>query len=179
MTDNITSAKKYAKAMLDALKDQNKLDEEYSELVEVRKIFKENPSLASILESSQTSADQKQSLLKPILENGSDFLINLFNIIDEYQRYTEVVTIIDEFGKLYNKENSIVTAEVTSAVELDNDQQSKIADAFANRIGAKKVVLNTRVDSDIIGGIVLRSEDTLIDGSVKARIEKVKELLLK
>ena len=164
--------------MLEVLKEQGKLDEEYSELVSVRQIFKENPSLASILESSQTNADQKQSLLKPILENGSDFLINLFNLIEEYQRYDEVTTIVDEFEKLYNKENSIVHADVTSATELDSDQQSKIADAFAKRVGAKKVVLDTKVDDSIIGGIVLRSEDMLIDGSVKARIEKVKELLL-
>ncbi|WP_283678563.1 ATP synthase F1 subunit delta [Lentilactobacillus sp. Marseille-Q4993] len=175
---DITAAKKYARAMIEVLAEKDQLDDGYEELVQLRQIFNDNPTLADTLQSSRTTDEQRQNLLKPILENGSEFLVNLFNVINDYHRYDQLVPIVDQFESLYDDQKSIVKADVISATELTDDQQSRIADAFANRVGAKKVVLTTKTDKSLMGGVILRSEDVIIDGSVKTRIEKVKEMLL-
>lgn len=72
----------------------------------------------------------------------------------------------------------IVRAEVISATELDNDQRDRLAKAFEKRVGAAKVIFDTKVDASLIGGVVIKSADMTIDGSVQTRINKVKELLL-
>ncbi|WP_283805068.1 ATP synthase F1 subunit delta [Lentilactobacillus rapi] len=86
--------------------------------------------------------------------------------------------IIDQFQKVYEDDKKIVRAEVVSATELSDDQRDRLAKAFEKRVGAAKVIFDTKVDSSLIGGVMIKSSDMTIDGSVKTRINKVKELLL-
>ncbi len=176
--NSLTSAKKYAKALFEVLQENNQLEDGYKELQQFRQVFADNPSLAAVLSSNQTTKELKQTLVDSLSKGGSDLMKNFIGLLQTYQRFDIASLIVDEFEKLYEKDKKIVHASVTSAVKLDDDQQSKIADAFAHRVGANKVILSTKVDPDLIGGIVLQSSDVIIDGSVKSRIDKIKELLL-
>ncbi|KRK59168.1 F0F1 ATP synthase subunit delta [Lentilactobacillus hilgardii] len=175
---NITAAKKYAKAMFEVLTDAKDLEDGYADLIELRKIFITNPKLIDILDDMRVSDDQKTSLLAPITKNASDFINNFLKVVASYRRFPDIITIIDQFQQLYEDDKKIVRAEVVSATELDNNQQDRLAKAFEKRVGAAKVIFDTKVDKSLIGGIVIKSSDVIIDGSVKTRINKVKELLL-
>ncbi|GAF35275.1 ATP synthase delta chain [Lentilactobacillus farraginis DSM 18382 = JCM 14108] len=117
-------------------------------------------------------------MLTPITENASDFINNFLKVVGSYRRFPDIITIIDQFQKLYEDDKKIVRAEVVSATELDSDQQDRLAKAFEKRVGAAKVIFDTKVDKSLIGGIVIKSSDVIIDGSVRTRINKVKDLLL-
>ncbi len=175
---NVTAAKKYAKAMFEVLTDAKELENGYADLIELRKIFATNPKLIDILDDIRVSDDQKKSLLTPITENASDFINNFLKVVGSYRRFPDIITIIDQFQKLYEDDKKIVRAEVVSATELDSDQQDRLAKAFEKRVGAAKVIFDTKVDKSLIGGIVIKSSDVIIDGSVRTRINKVKDLLL-
>ncbi|EHL95658.1 F0F1 ATP synthase subunit delta [Lentilactobacillus parafarraginis] len=175
---NVTAAKKYAKAMFEVLTDSNNVEDGYADLIELRKIFAANPKLIDILDDMRVSDDKKKSLLAPITQNASDFINNFLKVVASYQRFPDIITIIDQFQKLYEDDKKIVRAEVLSATELDDDQKDRLAKAFEKRVGAAKVIFDTKVDKSLIGGIVIKSSDVIIDGSVRTRINKVKELLL-
>ncbi|MFD1126295.1 ATP synthase F1 subunit delta [Lentilactobacillus raoultii] len=175
---NVTAAKKYAKAMFEVLTDAKDLETGYADLIELRKVFVANPKLIDILDDIRVSDDQKKSLLAPITENASDFIKNFLKVVASYRRFPDIIAIIDQFQKLYEDDKKIVRAEVVSATKLDSDQQDRLAKAFEKRVGAAKVIFDTKVDKSLIGGIVIKSSDVIIDGSVKTRINKVKDLLL-
>lgn len=176
--DNMSASKKYAKAMFEVLSDSNELETGYADLIELRKIFAANPKSIDILDDIRVADDEKQSLLAPITQNASDFINNFLKVVGSYRRFPQILDIIDQFQKIYEDDKKIVRAEVVSASPLDDDQLDRLAKAFEKRVGAVKAIFDTKVDQSLIGGIVIRSSDVIIDGSVKTRINKVKELLL-
>lgn len=176
--DRIEIAKKYANAILAVLKETNDVESERPELLSLGQVFSENPQLGLVLDDNTVKPEVKSALLTPILEQASDFTKKLLEVIKQNRRFPDLALIIDEFEKSAEAEAHVVRAEVTSATELDAEQKAKIEAAFAKRVGAQKVILTTKIDSSIIGGLVMRSNDTIIDGSVRSRIDKVKKLLL-
>ena len=176
--DSLSAAKKYAKAMFEVLSDSDDLETGYADLQEIRKIFAANPKLIDVLDDMRVSDDQKKSLLTPITTNASDFINNFLKVVASYRRFPDILTIIDQFQNLYENDKKIVRADLYSATELDNDQRDRLAKAFEKWVGAAKVIFNIKVDKSLIGGIVIKSSDVIIDGSVRTRINKVKELLL-
>ncbi|EHO48100.1 F0F1 ATP synthase subunit delta [Lentilactobacillus kisonensis] len=176
--DSMTASKKYAKAMFEVLSGTNELETGYADLLELRKVFAANPRLIDILDDIRVSDQDKQSLLAPITENASDFIKNFLKVVADYRRFPQILEIIDQFQRVYEADKKIVRAEVISATELDNDQRDRLAKAFEKRVGAAKVIFDTKVDASLIGGVVIKSADMTIDGSVQTRINKVKELLL-
>ncbi|AEB73122.1 ATP synthase F1 subunit delta [Lentilactobacillus buchneri] len=176
--DDMSASKKYAKAMFEVLSDSNELESGYADLLELRKIFAANPRLIEILDDIRVSDDEKKSLLAPITQNASDFINNFLKVVASYRRFPQVLSIIDQFQKVYEDDKKIVRAQVVSATPLDDDQLDRLAKAFEKRVGAVKAIFDTKVDKSLIGGIVIRSSDVIIDGSVQTRINKVKELLL-
>lgn len=82
--------------------------------------------------------------------------------------------IIERFEKIYNKNNEIIEASVTSATELDKPQMEKIEKYLADKYKARKVILSNEVRPEIKGGIILRVEDEIVDGSVVNRLRGLK-----
>lgn len=176
--DNMSASKKYAKAMFEVLSDSDELETGYADLLELGKVFAANPKLIDILNDMRVSDDEKKSLLAPITKNASDFINNFLKVVASYGRFPQILDIIDQFQKFYEDDKKIVRAQVVSATPLDDDQLDRLAKAFEKRVGAVKAIFDTKVDKSLIGGIVIRSSDVIIDGSVQTRINKVKELLL-
>ncbi|MEJ6400360.1 ATP synthase F1 subunit delta [Nicoliella lavandulae] len=178
--DKVTFSKRYAKALFDLLKSDNELDSGYEDLQSIKAVFEDNPSLSSVLSDVSFSETNKEQLIKSMIDNASSkYIQNLIKVLAGSDNMDKMVSIIDAFVDIYDEYNNIVHADLISAVPLDADQQSKLKAAFAARTGAKKVVLNSKVDASIIGGLVIKSSDVIFDGSVKSKLNRVKQLLLK
>ncbi|KRK76724.1 hypothetical protein FD30_GL001257 [Levilactobacillus namurensis DSM 19117] len=89
-----------------------------------------------------------------------------------------MVAILDQFQRLYDDLHHTVYAQVTTAIELSAEQKDKIAAAYAQRVGAQKVILDSQVDPTIIGGVVVQSAGMILDGSLKTKINKLRRQLL-
>ncbi|HBI17590.1 MAG TPA: ATP synthase F1 subunit delta [Candidatus Moranbacteria bacterium] len=86
--------------------------------------------------------------------------------------------IIEKFEKIYNKNNGIIEASVTSAEKLDKSQMEKIEKYLLDKYKAKQVVLNNEVKPEIKGGIILRVEDEILDGSILNQLRSLKSKLI-
>lgn len=87
--------------------------------------------------------------------------------------------ILKQFVNIWNKEKGIVEAEVTSAKELDKEMIKLLNGYIISLAKAKEIVLKQAVDKDILGGVVIRYEDQVLDGSLKTRIKDLKEQMVK
>ncbi|QBP18776.1 ATP synthase F1 subunit delta [Acetilactobacillus jinshanensis] len=179
MLSKITFAKRYSKALFDLLKSDHELDSGYKELTQVRDVIKSTPQLLAALNSVSFPEADKEKLVEPLVNNVSiKYVKNLIKVVFECGRMSNMVTLIDQFEHLYDQDHKIVHAELITAVKVDDQQIEALKKAFAERTGANQVIFNCKVDQGIIGGVVIKSSNVIIDGSVKTRISRVRQLLL-
>jgi F-type H+-transporting ATPase subunit delta len=84
--------------------------------------------------------------------------------------------IADEYNRLFNNLNGTVRAQVVTAISLDEEQKLKISQRLGDMTG-KKVILEPEIDPDIIGGIIVKIGDKLMDGSIRGKLEAMKKLM--
>lgn len=87
--------------------------------------------------------------------------------------------IIEKFEEIYNQENEIVVVQLVSASELENDQIEKITNFLKEKYSAKEIVLNQKVDKDVIGGLIVKVGDDVIDGSIRGKVQRLRQDLSK
>ncbi|GLB47079.1 ATP synthase subunit delta [Philodulcilactobacillus myokoensis] len=179
MIDKITVAKRYSKAIFELFNADNKLDEGYQELNQLKTIFDQNPKLVSLLSSVSYPTNDKNKLISALVDGtSSKYVKNLIQMTCDYGRISDIPAIVDQFNHQYDEAKSIVHADVISAIKLDQDELDHLSNAFAKRVGANKVIFNTKVDQSIIGGIIIKSSNIIFDGSVRTKINRVRQLLL-
>lgn len=169
--------RRYSKALFEVSCDQDNLVNVYSELLEIDKIFKENNILSDCLSSKLLTIGQKKQLIKPLLDNASVLISNFLNLLLEYSRIEYLKDIIDSFKDEYNKKLGIINAKVTTVVNLDDSQIDKIKKILSKKLSAKQINLEQKIDSDIIGGVIIKANDMLIDGSIKTKLNIIKKIL--
>ncbi len=172
------SAQRYADAAFAVARDQNALDPWQQGLDEVASLLS-RPDVATALTSPAVPETQKRAALDQLAPGLPPLLRNLLHLLIERSRLAEVPNVAAAFRYLVNEERGLVTAEVTTAIPLDAELQRQVA----QRLGAylqhdpQKLVIESRVDPRIIGGVVARVGDTLIDDSVRGRIERLRRAL--
>ena len=177
--DKQTIAKRYGKALFETAKEQDVLTETSSELAQIKQVLQAEPQFVDFMTSVAIKHDAKLEMLKNLQSGTSELTSNLLAMLYDYRRIANLEDIIDEFNRLTDEDEKTVRATVTTAVELDQTRKDKIAASFAKVVGAKKVELETVVDPEIIGGVVLKSSSYVFDGSIKSKIANIKRLLLK
>lgn len=179
MLDRLTFAKRYSKALVQLLNAKNELDSGYNELIQIRKVLNDTPQLVTVLNNVSFPEAKKEKLVDTLTKNISNkYVKNLVTIIFKCGRMSDLTTVIDQFEALYDQDKGIVRAQLYSAVALTADQKSALQNALAKRLNANQVVYDYHVDSSIIGGVIIKTSDALFDGSIKTKINNVKQLLL-
>ncbi|GAX00198.1 ATP synthase F1 subunit delta [Secundilactobacillus mixtipabuli] len=176
--DKVTVAKRYSKALFELLSSNGQLDAAYGELKQLRKVFQDNPQLGSALTDNSLALAKREALVKPLLDSTEGTIHNLVQMVYDYGRMDAMVEIIDQFQKLYDELNQTVYADVTTAVALDDTQLDALKSGYAKRVGAKQVILTSKVDTSIIGGVIIQSAGTIFDGSIKTKIRRMRQALL-
>ncbi|USS87709.1 ATP synthase F1 subunit delta [Fructilactobacillus hinvesii] len=172
-------AKRYSKALYAVLETNDQVDAGRADLDVIQAVLDDEPELTGALAATALDNAQKQALLTLLVENVQTPAVqNLLKMLFDYGRISDLAAVVAEFKRLYDQKHGIVTATVTTAVPLSQDQHDQLAQTFAKRVNAKQVQLQEQTDPDIIGGVVLRSENIVFDGSIKTKIDKMKRLLL-
>jgi F-type H+-transporting ATPase subunit delta len=137
------------------------------------------PSARTVLLSPAVPPGQKTAALDRILPNAAPLVRNFVHILVARDRLPEVPGIVEALRELINVQRGIVTAEVTTAVPLDAELERVVAERLASHLGRTpdKVMIRSRVDPAIIGGVVARVGDQVIDDSVRGRIERLRRTL--
>jgi F-type H+-transporting ATPase subunit delta len=172
------AARRYAQAVFDIAKQTNSLDRWLADLTALNATFGEHRVVATLEDPNLNEEDQRR-VLDGALKPGavSDLAKNLLYLLVRRRRLRLLPRIVEVFQQMYNKEKGIVVADVTSAVPLDPAHRQRVADQISKITGGKTVELHVHEDPRILGGIIARIGDELIDASVAARLAELSERL--
>ncbi len=168
------AARVYAEALFEVAKEKGKLDELHEQLDRITDAVEGNRDLQVFFFSPYLSSAEKIEGAKRAISGAEPELINFLALLVEKQRMPEIFRIRREFGEQWKRENRRIDVTVTSAVELDPAVVAKIGEEIERQTG-EKVDLASRVDDDILGGIVLQVGNMVLDASIRSRLEKLRK----
>ena len=171
-------ANKYAKAIFDLSSEHQMVDETLADLRAIKAVLADSPEFIQAATSNDVDAQVRDNLLQTLTQGAVEPVQNLVKLLARNQRLNVLTLVVDAFNQYYNEANGIVDVTATTAVALDDARLSKLANVFAAKTGAKQVNLTNVVDTTILGGVILKSQSTLIDGSLQTKIAKMKAQLL-
>lgn len=167
-------ARVYAEALFDVAREKGKLDAVRDELGQFADAVDGNRDLQVFFFSPYFSSAEKATGLKRAVSGADSELLNFLELLIEKQRMPEVFRIRRQFDELWKKENRRIEVTVTSAVELEPAVVEKVGEEIERQTG-QKVELASRVDGEILGGIVLQVGNKVLDASIRARLEKLRK----
>jgi F-type H+-transporting ATPase subunit delta len=167
--------KAYAEAFLAVLIGEGHVNECQDELFRLGKIIEGNDELRQTLTDPHIPAARRQQVVEDLLEGkASTTTIGLVSLLVATGRIRELSEIVDRLLSLTANAGSRVVAEVRSAVDLNDDQKQRLAASLKTATG-KDVDIVVIVDPSVMGGVVTQIGDTVIDGSIRARLSKLRE----
>jgi len=169
------SARRYAQAVFEIARDREELDLWRSDLSRVAEAVSV-PELLAVLESPKVNFQDKSKLMAKLLEGVNPLALNLVYLLIARSRLGLAAQIAEEYGRLVDTHRGIKHVLVTTAVPLEVAEQEKLKQAMS-KIVKGQVILESQIDTRIIGGIVARMDDKLLDGSVSSRLESLKRNL--
>ena len=170
-----TSTKRYAQAVFEIASESNQLKDWQSNLAKIAKLTQDDEFL-SLAENPKVPFDLKIKLIKEKLGKTNPVALNLVYLLISKGKLKTAGQIADEYNHLLNEHYGIKSAEVTTAIPLDNVEKEKLGHKLEALVG-KKVSMQVQVNPDILGGFIARIEDSLIDGSIRNRLEMLKKRL--
>ena len=168
------AARVYAEALFDVAKEKGKLDEVGEQLGQFADAVDGDRELQVFFFSPYFSSAEKVDGLKRAVSGADPELQNFLELLIEKHRMTEIFRIRSSFEQLWKQENKRLDVTVTSAVELDPAVVEKVG-AEVERQTGQKVELASRVDGEILGGIVLQVGNMVLDASIRSRLEKLRK----
>lgn len=170
-------ADRYASAMIDVADKKNALDLINSDLYLVKDVINSSKELMDFTEHPLISSEEKKDALVKIFgENISEYSVNLIKILADKNRLLILPFIADYYNKLLCKKRNIDTAEVITAVEIDEDIKNRVKEKL-EKLFQKQIKINSKVERDIIAGMIVKIGDKVIDGSIKTKFENMKKQL--
>ena len=165
----------YASAIFEIAKAERSLETVEDELFQFSQLFQAKDQLREKLTDQSLPVEKRQAIVEDLLgQKASPLTVNLISFLVGSGRAGEVPEIIDRLVKRAAEERQHEVAEVRTAVSLDDEQQRRLAEALERATG-KKVELKVIVDPSVLGGVVARVGDTVIDGTVRRRLDQLRE----
>ena len=168
-------AKRYSQAVFEIALETKELDRWQSDL-EMIASLSEDATLIAWLESPKFHFDDKARLLREQLGDVSPLALNLIYLLITRGGLSMVSDIANEYQRLLDSHRGIEQAEVTTAVPLDDEDKLRLEEHLSAVVG-KKVVLKPEVDPSVLGGIVAKIGDKLLDGSTRSKLVALKREL--
>jgi F-type H+-transporting ATPase subunit delta len=168
------AARVYAEALFAAGEDKGKIDELQEQLGQFADAVDGDRELQIFLFSPYLSSNEKVEGLKRAVTGAEPEFTNFLELLVEKGRMPEIFRIRREFDELWKKAHKRLDVTVTSAIDLDPGVVGKIGEEVERQTG-EKVELTSRVDSEILGGIVLRVGNMVLDASIRTRLDKLRK----
>ena len=169
------AGRRYASAVLEIARSQGNLDS-WTEAIEGLESLTSRPEFVAALQADGMTDERFQAIVRRVLPNATAAQMNLFRLLRRKARLGLGPDIASFFRELMDDERGIARALVTSAVELDADRQAQLERRLTEETG-KQVTVETQVDPSILGGLIVRIGDRLVDGSTRARLRALRSQL--
>jgi ATP synthase F1 delta subunit len=167
-------AQVYARSLFEVASEQKKIDEIKEQLGQFADALQGDQNLQVFFFSPYFSSKEKEEGLDKALDGADAAFVNFLRLLIENHRMPVIFRVRRAYDRLWEEENRLLPVTITSAVELDQKTVGQIGDRIAEQTG-RKVELSSQVDSDILGGIVIRVGNQVLDASVRNRLEQLRK----
>jgi ATP synthase F1 delta subunit len=164
----------YARALFEAAQEQGRLDVVREQLGEVADALDSNRDLQVFFFSPYFSTKEKQDGLARMLTDADPLLTNFLELLIEKHRMPVIFRMRRRLDSLWEQENRLLPVHVTSAIALEDEAVAQIGERVGAQTG-RRVELTATVDEDILGGIVLRVGNAILDASIRNRLEQLRK----
>jgi F-type H+-transporting ATPase subunit delta len=168
----------YARSLFEVAQEKGNLDDVREQLGEFADALDSNQSMQVFFFSPYFSTQEKEEGLDKVVSDADPIFGNFLKLLIEKHRMPAVFRVRRTFDELWREENKLLPVEITSAVELDESTVKQIGDRIGEQTG-QKIELSSKVEPDILGGIVVRVGNSIIDASIRARLEQLRKQVAK
>ena len=171
-------ARVYAESLFEVAEDKDKLDEIREELGQFADALDDDQELQVFFFSPYFSTPEKKDGLKKAVSGTEPILTNFLELMIEKHRMPAIFRVRREIDRLWQRENKLLPVEVTSAIELDKATVKHIGDRIGEQTG-QQIELSAKVEPDILGGIVVRVGNQVLDASIRNRLETLRKQVVR
>jgi len=171
-------AEVYARALFEAAKDNDVVDRIHDELAEVDDALRDDGDLRLFFFSPYFTSDEKKEAIGRVVTGADERTVNFLELLAERHRMPLLPRIRRQFDARWADDQGLLTVSVTSAVELDEKLVKDIGSRIQDQTG-RKVELSSRVDPEVLGGLVVRVGNMVLDASVRNRLEQLRKQVAK
>ena len=166
----------YARALFQAARDEGRLDVVHEQLGDFAAALHAMPALRGALANPELDTKEKAGIVEDILGGADELVLNFVLLAVEKGRAGEVEEIYEELEALVAEEQRRLTVELTTAIELSDEEAAAILRQI-ERASGRTVEATRKVDPELIGGIVLQAGTLRVDASVRGRFERLRQQL--
>jgi F-type H+-transporting ATPase subunit delta len=167
-------AQVYARALFEVAAEHDKIDLVREQLGEFAEALNDSHELQMFFFSPYFSTDEKQDGLRRAVTDADESVLNLLLVLLENHRMPVIFRVRREYDRLWREANQLLAVSITSAVELDPSVAERVGDEIGRQTG-RTVELTSAVDPEILGGIVVRVGNSIIDASIRTRLDNLRK----
>lgn len=172
-------SKTYGDALFELAKEQDKIDDLAKEVKLVQTAIAQNPEFSKLMNHPKVGKDEKLQVVKEVFDTRVDKeLVGFLRLIVEKDRYNEIDEILSYFIDKVKEEKQIGVAYVTSAVRLSEIQKKLVEEKLVETTSFKEMEMNFTIDESLIGGLVIRIGDKVVDSSIKSKLSELTKQLM-
>jgi F-type H+-transporting ATPase subunit delta len=168
----------YARSLFEVAQEQDKLDLVREQLGQIADAVQEDRELQVFFFSPYFSTEEKKEGLGKAIDGADESVLNFLELLVEKHRMPAIFRIRREYDELWEHENKMLPVEITSAIELDDEIARRIGEQIGEQTG-QKVELTKTVDPEILGGLVLRVGNSILDASIRNRLDNLRKNVAK
>jgi F-type H+-transporting ATPase subunit delta len=170
----------YARALLELAEDRDALRETADEADALQQVLDENPTLRDVFANPGINAEERAELIDKMFgdNRASSLMLNFLHILNRKNRLAATGKIMAAFEHLLDEKLGKIEVNVTVAEKLDDGDLEEVRTRVGRALG-KDAIIHQYVDPNILGGMVLRVEDQIIDASVKTQLDAMRERLMR
>lgn len=164
----------YAEALMSIAKDNNITDQIGEDAAGILNLLEESSDLREFLENPVIKAEDKKNVLQRVLgEQVHPYTLKILQLLVDRRRIVFIEQLCQQYRALLRDMNQTVLAQVSSAVPLTEEQQQSVRDKVKGMTQAREVELETKIDPDIIGGVIIKVGSQVLDASLRGQLRRL------
>ena len=171
-------AQVYARSLFEVASEADKLDTVREQLGAFADALQDSRELQTFFFSPYFSTEEKKDGLGRTVTGADETLTNFLEVLVENHRMPVIFRVRRELDRLWQEANQLLPVQITSAVALDESVATRIGDEIGRQTG-RRVQLTSTIDPDVIGGVVLRVGNSILDASIRTRLEALRKQVAK
>lgn len=177
--ENKLVSERYAQALLELVSDNLSKEDILKALLDITESVKGSGDLNKVMTSPVISNDEKKNVISKLFENTTNkVILNFLKLLVDKNRFSMLESITKEYKNEINRLNNLLSINVTSAIDLTEDEKSAIKDKLSNILN-KNIELEWATNPDIIAGLVFEVGDNIIDNSLRHKLQDLSRNIMK